>query len=81
MAGRRSVISSTASGVPSGSCSSSRAASGLMALAGTSKVTGTGQGVPSGSLPSAVTESTSAGDMNPRSGGRAPDSSSSRSPS
>ena len=77
----RSLISSTASGVPSGSCSSSRVASGLMALAGTSKVTGTGQGVPSGSRPLAVTESASAAVMNPCSGGRAPDSSSSRSPS
>ena len=61
-------MSSTASGVPSGSCSSSRVVSGLMLPDGTCRVMGTGHGVPSGSVPVAVTEAASAAVMNPRNG-------------
>ena len=78
---RRSVIVMTASGVPSGSASRIRPASGLMALAGPRRSPGPARRSRPAARPSAVTESTSAGDMNPRSGARAPDSSSSRSPS
>ena len=72
---------STASGVPSGSASSTRSAPASTASAGTSSVTGIGHGVPSASVAEAATEATSALVMKPRSGANAPDRISSRSPS
>ena len=49
------MISITASGDPSGSCSTSRSASAGRTAAGTVSVTGIGQGVPSASSPLAAT--------------------------
>ena len=77
----RSVIASTASGEPSGSCRTSVAARRPeLRPAGTSSVTGTGQGVPSSSMPRSATEAASAASMKPRSGANTPEVSSSRSP-